>query len=154
MMVSRVMDLPPPFNLLQSIGSPKRFAQDISSSRSQEEMSALLEELGFVHEIEFSPFLNRPFVPGLLVIDAACKDRMIAIEFDGPTHFLRDVHTDHEKGRIENGLTQAKRRFLARLGWTVINNIPYWEWDKAKPKKGLKQLLAKMLLAIRDDLSK
>jgi very-short-patch-repair endonuclease len=72
------------------------------------------------------------------VTDAACKDWMIAIEFDGPTHFLRDVHADHEKGRIENGPTQAKRRFLERLGWTVIN-IPYWEWwDKAKTKKGRK----------------
>jgi hypothetical protein len=90
-MVSRVMDdLPPPNELLQSVGSLKR--ADIDSSRAQQEMSELLNEVGFAHEIEVSPFPNDPvlLVPGLWAIDAACKDRMIAIEFDGPTHYLRE----------------------------------------------------------------
>jgi hypothetical protein len=149
-MVSRVMDLPSPKELIQSF--PQIIMTGANTlSRSQEEMSVLLHELGFVHEIEASPFPNRPFVRGLLAIDAACADRMIAIEFDGPSHYLRNVNDAHqeeeeeEQGRIENGPTQAKRRFLERLGWTVIN-IPYWEWDQAETKEGRQRLFAEKLL--------
>jgi hypothetical protein len=43
-----------------------------------------LTELNVRHESEWSPFPDSKFVPGLLAIDAACKDQKIAIEFDGP----------------------------------------------------------------------
>jgi hypothetical protein len=29
--------------------------------------------------------------PGMLVIDLACRKKMVAIEFDAPSHFLREV---------------------------------------------------------------
>ena len=65
----------------------------------------------------------------MLAIDIACRSQMIAIEFDGPTHFLRSVETG-EVMNIENGQTKAKRRFLERLGWKVIN-IHYHDWIEA-----------------------
>jgi len=55
----------------------------------------------------------------MLAIDMACKDRMIAIEYDGPSHFLKGV--DFVELSMENGPTKAKRRMLQKLGWTVIN---------------------------------
>ena len=67
---------------------------------------------------------------GMLAVDVACKDQMIAVEFDGPSHNLKEVHT----GKItlsENGSTKAKRVFLEKLGWTVIN-IDYRDWIKVK----------------------
>jgi hypothetical protein len=56
----------------------------------------------------------------MLAIDMACRKQMIGIEFDVPSHFLREVGAG-EVLRIENGATKAKRRFLERLGWKVVN---------------------------------
>ena len=48
---------------------------------------------------------------------------------------------------MENGATKAKRRFLERLGWKVVN-VRYWEWSEAKTRGQKKQLLAKKLQQI------
>jgi hypothetical protein len=45
---------------------------------------------------------------------------------------------------LENGATKAKRRFLQRLGWKVVN-IPYFDWNKAKGKEGKGELLSRLL---------
>jgi hypothetical protein len=68
---------------------------------------------------------------------------MVAIEFDGPSHFLREVGSGKVL-ELENGATKAKRRFLERLGWKVIN-VPYFDWRKAKGMEEKKELLCGML---------
>merc|ERR1712190_396761 len=95
------------------------------SSRNEKEYSRLLQDIGFIHEREVSPFDNNSF-GRMLTIDYACKERRIAIEFDGTTHFLTDIKKGAllDCGKKENGPTVAKRRLLKRLGWQVIN-IPY-----------------------------
>jgi hypothetical protein len=87
-----------------------------ADSKNQKEVSNQLRKFGFDHEYEVSPF---ECAPGLLAIDIACKERMIAIEYDEPSHFLKD--TDFVELAVENGPTKAKRRMLQKLGWTVIN---------------------------------
>jgi hypothetical protein len=89
---------------------------DLRSSRIEGEYSGLLTEIGFEHEREVSPFDEDEQVGDVLAIDMACKDRKIAVEYDGSFHFL-------SSGR-ENGKTVAKRRLLERVGWKVVN-IPY-----------------------------
>ncbi len=105
-------------------------------------MSKILEEIEFHHDTETSPFgSNNEF--NFWSIDCACRDRKIAIEFDGPFHFLR-LPGSHEPGDIENGPTKAKRHFLQSLGWKVIN-ISYLEWRKAGTREGKRKLLANRL---------
>jgi hypothetical protein len=59
----------------------------------------------------------------------ACRNRMAAIEFEGPIHCL--VETKSRKAsKVENGVTKAKRRFLERVAWKVFN-IHYLDWTKA-----------------------
>jgi hypothetical protein len=53
---------------------------------------------------------------------------------------------------MENGSTKAKRRFLERLGWKVVN-VRYREWDKAKTKADQRTLLAQKLHAVGASLS-
>ena len=69
----------------------------------------LLNEVGFHHECEVSP--DSSISGGMLAIDFACPERMIAIEFDGPWHYLKAVGSG-ELTCIENGATKAKRRYL------------------------------------------
>ena len=86
------------------------------SSSFENQVSNILLRIGFPHQREVSPFES---FPGLLSIDIACPDRMIAFECDGPSHYLSAV--DGVENRRENGPTKAKRRLLQELGWNVIN---------------------------------
>jgi very-short-patch-repair endonuclease len=64
---------------------------------------------------------------GNLSIDIAAVTAagvQLAIELDGPTHFV-------SPGNRLNGPTQFRNRMLAAQGYTVIS-IPYWEWDACK----------------------
>ena len=62
--------------------------RDESASAYEKQYSDLLNELGFDHERgvvidEFAGYGER-----LLSLDMACKERKIAVEFDGKQHFL------------------------------------------------------------------
>jgi hypothetical protein len=104
-------------------------------------VSLLLNEVGFEHQ-EVSPFDNDGYST-LLSIDMANTEQMIAIEFDGPQHFVTDVSTGELS---ENGSTTAKRWFLEQLGWKVIN-VRFTDWDNAGDKEEKKDFLRKLLVS-------
>ncbi|EOD08235.1 hypothetical protein EMIHUDRAFT_359048 [Emiliania huxleyi CCMP1516] len=58
-------------------------------------------------------------------LDLALPSSRIAIEVDGPFHFLLP---DCRGVRKPNGPTLLKRRLLAAAGWRVIS-VPFFEWD-------------------------
>jgi hypothetical protein len=105
---------------------------DIKFSIFEEEILTILFELGFDHQREVSPF---EAAPGMLSIDMACTDRKIAIEYDGPFHYLTVL--DGSGRSVENGSTKAKRRLLQRLGWKVVN----LNWEEAARYHSSKQWL-------------
>ena len=57
----------------------------------------------------------------LLSIDIAIQEPKIAIEVNGPYHYLSDKTLD--------GSSVLKYRLLEYFGWEV-NIIPYFKWDK------------------------
>jgi hypothetical protein len=65
---------------------------------------------------------------GAFSIDVAAKHaasgRLLAIEADGPFHFLRP-------GRRPTGETLARNRALAARGYVVVC-VPWWEWAKVQ----------------------
>ena len=69
----------------------------------------------------------------------------VAVEADGPSHFLAADSTGGQ-GRRERGTTRLKRRLLERAGWRLVT-VRYWEWDEAslggdaKEQAYLEQLL-------------
>ena len=112
-------------------------------SHSSREVSQLLHEIGFHHECEVSP--NGLLSSGMFAIDFACLEQKVAIEFDGPSHYLKSV----ESGKLtstENGATKAKRRYLEQLGWKVIN-IDYRDYNQAQHASTEKQWLRELLNA-------
>ena len=118
-------------------------AEEHIVSRSSKEVTQLLKEVGFHHECEVSP--DSSISGDMLAIDFACPERMIAIEFDGPSHFLKAVGS----GKLtctQNGATKAKQRYLEQLGWTVIN-IDYRDYILAQLASNEKQWLRKLLNA-------
>jgi len=104
--------------------------------RFEDDFSGLLEEIGFEHEREVSPFGEGDGGKDgdgggggdfgeFLAIDMACRRRKVAVECDGPSHYLTDLTPGaKENYGKENGKTVAKRRLLTQLGWKVVN-VPF-----------------------------
>lgn len=57
----------------------------------------------------------------------------LAIEVDGPSHFL-------QPGNRLDGPTQARNRMLGALGYTVVS-LPHFEWEPLQTKKQKQQYL-------------
>ena len=115
----------------------------VQSSNFEKQISKRLLELGFDHRREVSPF---EATSGMLSIDMACTDRKIAIECDGPSHYLTVL--DGSGRCVENGSTKAKRRLLQRLGWKVVN----LNWEKAARNHSSKKWLRGKLVDAGVDL--
>jgi len=116
---------------------------DKNVAQSSKQVSLLLHEIGFPHECEVSPDSSPS--GGMLAIDFACPRGKIAIEFDGPSHFLKAVGSG-KLTSTENGATKAKRRYLEQLGWTVIN-IDYRDYIQAKQASNEERWLREKLHA-------
>jgi len=63
-----------------------------------------------------------------LVVDCGGEE-LIAIEVDGPSHFV---------GREPTASTLLKRRQLRHFGWRLVS-VPYWEWDELNHSDRLRQ---------------
>jgi len=110
-------------------------------SRSSTEISQLLIEIGFDHATEVAP--DKTISGGMLAIDFASTERMVAIEYDGTPHYLKALGSG-ELTRTENGPTKAKRRFLEQLGWTVVN-LDFRNYTRAKVKSKEREWLSEEL---------
>ena len=88
----------------------------ITKSTSQEQVSAALERVGWSHEYEYTTAEG-------LSLDMAQPSTQIAVEFDGPHHYVM-----MPDGKLEqSGKTLAKVRLLQATGWKVFS-VPWFEW--------------------------
>ena len=76
------------------------------AQRFEDDISQLLTQLGFSHERDFAPL--GPEFASFLAIDMADPAAKVAVECDGPYHYLQG-EGGKGTGR-ENGATAAKRR--------------------------------------------
>jgi RAP domain len=136
----------------------KSFELNLSTSRIQRSVADAFHRIGFEHveehiiSMQDLSALHNINIPAsemeILSIDIANLDQKIAIEVDGPAHFISCIDvpklsvggtTKNVNGKVEyqfgwngsseetNGSTALKQRLLALLGWKVIR-IPFWEW--------------------------
>ena len=93
-------------------------------SRLQRDVAASLSALGLAPREEVR-------TPQGYSLDAVVSHggREVAVEVDGPSHFL---------GRTPTGTTALKRRQLRAAGWALLP-VPYWEWDALGSSKAAKQ---------------
>jgi RAP domain len=134
------------------------FELNLSTSKMQRAVSASLSRIGFDHIEEHTITMKEmaqdysiqipPNIVEILSIDIANVEKMIAIEVDGPSHYVAKIDsptietcgfTKIVNGKLEyqfkwdgeqremNGPTCLKQRLLKSLGWNIIH-IPFWEW--------------------------
>ena len=90
--------------------------EDTRVSTFQKEVLETVKSLG--HE----PYMEELTDDGLLSMDICLKDKRVAIECDGPSHFYTN---------LTEGLTQKTKlrdKALAVRGWKVVT-VPYFEWQ-------------------------
>jgi hypothetical protein len=94
-------------------------------SQSQRDVAASLSRLGFSVEMEAR------VLDGLHAVDALVHlpgGSLVAVEFDGPTHFLRRIHSATGGHTFSpNGATLFRDRLLREAGFDVIA-VPFFEW--------------------------
>ena len=72
-------------------------------------------------------------------IDAVVEEKQVAVEVDGPSHFI---------GRELTGSTILKHRQVAALDGMKVISIPYWEWNELKKDSRKKEQYLRSLLGI------
>ena len=83
---------------------------------------------GEVEAADLSPTLSR-------------QNRKVAMEVDGPSHFLAGT-------REPKGATVMKRRILEALGYHVVS-VPYWEWYQLRGDDDKMAYVRRLLDGIR-----
>jgi hypothetical protein len=95
-------------------------------SRAQNEVSGnIFDDLGFHHLAEVSPVTTANMFPlpgGTLAIDMACRKQIVAIDFDGPSHFLQKVGSGKVL-EVEIGSTKAGSWSVRDVGKLSISYI-------------------------------
>jgi len=113
--------------------------------------SKLCNGLESINEM-WHPSLRQASEFGFLSIDFANVEEKIAVEFDGPTHYIEDLSLGpgHNKRYLrENGSTAFKTRLLKKCGWKVVR-IPYFDISNMfTVEERVKYLKAKLGLAGR-----
>jgi hypothetical protein len=85
-----------------------------TNSNFHRDVAHTLDRLGENHVVEGATD------DGLFRVDCLLADRRVAVEADGPSHYLAD--------RAPTGKTRLRRRLLEARGLRVVS-VPYYEWD-------------------------
>ncbi|CEO97857.1 hypothetical protein PBRA_005971 [Plasmodiophora brassicae] len=128
---------------------------DVMVSRFRDAMSRTMQLHVSRMEGEVVDALSRMYQPGYVVsgyicpgtgysIDAALPKERIAVEVNGPMHFLRDCCSNRVTSM--NGASRLKRYLLERYGWRIVD-VNFEDWDKTGGDREQQQELLQQLLA-------
>jgi very-short-patch-repair endonuclease len=156
---------------------------NLSTSKIQRAVSAAFLRIGFDHVEEHTITMQEMAdvhgvrIPSksieVLSIDIANVQQKVAVEVDGPSHFVTRTDDNGEdagpsggyskviNGKLEyqfrwngerqemNGPTVLKDRLLTSFGWKVLH-LPFWEWyalggDSVEEEKYCRLLLGKVM---------
>ena len=107
--------------------------RDSRPSQLQREVSTLMGQMGWVHSFEHETAEG-------FSIDLAQPESKLAVEVDGPWHYLKDLSSGES---VVNGATRFKMRQLRSFGWTVAH-ISFLDWSH-KSESERRQLVAAKL---------
>ncbi|KAL0049875.1 hypothetical protein WJX82_011534 [Trebouxia sp. C0006] len=106
----------------------------IKSSAFQRDVAAALGSLPLNHDDVAAALGSLPlnydveleYMQAEYTIDMALPRIKLAVEADGPLHFMRNIPK-------AIGRTLVKRRSLQKMGWTVLS-VPYFHWQALLPE--------------------
>ena len=114
--------------------------------KTQDQVLAEMRDMGLEPIEEFVDPATGYSIDALVELGHNERRARIAVEVDGPSHFVRLSGSDTSPvggsggaiGLTPVGATVMKHRHLERVGYTVLS-VPYWEWDTLNHKDGQKE---------------
>jgi len=92
-------------------------------------LAATVAELAGGHAVVTGHIVHSGRGEPLLLADVALPQLRIAVEADGPRHFIRNwAGADGQP--VRDGPTRARNRLLRHHGWHVVG-VPYWVYQAA-----------------------
>ena len=73
-------------------------------------------------------------------LDLALQSLRVAVEVDGPSHFVQDARGAH----WPNGPTLLKQRLLRAAGWRLVS-VPFFEWNRLEGREAQRDYLQRKL---------
>ena len=112
----------------------QRSATMTQPSQLQRSVVAVLQGLGF--PLEEEAVLEDA---GGYSVDVLLHDSHVAVEVDGPSHFVRGAD-----GLWPSGATLLKQRQLRALGYRLVS-VPFWEWNELRSRAEQSTYLQQLL---------
>jgi hypothetical protein len=104
---------------------------EVKMTKSHKQIASILGDLGIVHEVE------RLTDDGYFSVDVYVPDNDVALEFDGPTHFIASAGVggalDDAPHTTRTMRTELRDMFLARRHRVVLS-VPWFEYAELNGK--------------------
>jgi hypothetical protein len=133
--------------LKQSLGIKAKAAftsQDTRTSSLQKQVTSTLKSLNANVQVEAVDERSGYSIDCLVHGWENHKDVKIAVEVDGPSHFISQRGGSQKQ--TANGSTAMKRRHLGLLGYRAVS-VPYWEWSALRDTQAQKSYMQQKLQA-------
>eukprot|EP00820_Chromera_velia_P011269 Cvel_22452.t2-p1 / transcript=Cvel_22452.t2 / gene=Cvel_22452 / organism=Chromera_velia_CCMP2878 / gene_product=hypothetical protein / transcript_product=hypothetical protein / location=Cvel_scaffold2207:13491-15314(-) / protein_length=608 / sequence_SO=supercontig / SO=protein_coding / is_pseudo=false len=137
------------------IESTSRSPSIAASSYTHGDVSRSLLRLGWQHQVEI-PVVSHTHSHQLgwqcdtkLYLDCACPETRVAIEVQGPSHFLRDL--EGRLTRRQTGRTLFKNRMTRKLGWRLVE-IDLRDWGRHRSEDARFAFLLEKLRSVGADI--
>jgi len=95
---------------------------DVTMSNDHKQLASTIGNLGVPYEVECLAD------DGIFSVDVFLTDADVAIEFDGPTHFINTYDSDAAPRTTKTTKTEMRDMFLLRRYRTVLS-VPHFELD-------------------------
>ncbi|PRW39331.1 Tbc2 translation chloroplastic [Chlorella sorokiniana] len=107
----------------------QQLLQGRAVSRLEFLLAAAVAQLAGSHAVEAGHIVHSGRGEPLLQVDIALPQLRIAVEADGPVHFIRNK-MGRDGQPLLNGPTGARNRLLRHHGWHVVE-VPFWVCNAA-----------------------
>jgi hypothetical protein len=118
---------------------------DVTVSSDHKQIAAIIGNLGVRHEVEC------PSACGYFSVDVVLLDHEIAIEIDGPSHFINtsDAGEGAAPGDAASRTTRTAKTYLRdmflRMRYRTVFSVPWFEWAELSGSAEKKEYVAAKL---------
>jgi very-short-patch-repair endonuclease len=113
----------PPKLLQRSLAAHLALKASHRTTRFERVLWEAVRQLAGGLDVQLSHAVHDPHEEGRVWVDVALPQLRIALEADGPTHFLRNLEPPQQTGD-----TRARDRLLRGWGWHVVV-VPFMVWE-------------------------
>jgi len=132
----------PPWIMTEARGAWMRaIRDDVTVSSNHRQLASIIGDLGVPYKVESLAD------DGNFSVDVFLTDADVAIEFDGPSHFINTSDSGAASRTTKTMKTELRDMFLRRRYRTVLS-VPWFEWADVKGPAQKREYVAEKLRSV------